>query len=314
MELDASPRQPHPVIVILVTLLAVFFGFQIVGPMVGFMLSLPFYPGTMMEMADAIINPTNNPDLKLPLFIMQGFGTLTGLVIVPLVLLKVFHQPFNTLFRGPLLAQPVLLTIAIVFVFMAVNSVFIEWNQKLDFPDFLSGFEQWAKDTEQKLEELTTFLTKFESVGELIIALVVIAVLPAIGEEFVFRGIIQRELYRGTGNIHVSIWVAAAIFSAIHLQFFGFLPRLFLGALFGYLYHWSGNLSLAIVAHFVNNGLMVLAMYFYQKGMLDVDIESTESAPLSAVLFSAVITIILLYLFKTFYDKRSAPSSGNVQL
>ena len=314
MELDASPRQPHPVIVILVTLLAVFFGFQIVGPMVGFMLSLPFYPGTMMEMADAIVNPTNNPDLKLPLFIMQGFGTLTGLVIVPLVLLKVFHQPFKTRFQGPLLAQPVLLTIAIVIVFMAVNSVFIEWNQKLELPDFLSGFEQWAKETEQKLEELTAFLTKFESIGELIIALVVIAVLPAIGEELVFRGIIQRELYRGSGNIHVSIWVAAAIFSAIHLQFFGFIPRLFLGALFGYLYHWSGNLSLAMVAHFVNNGLMVLAMYFYQKGTLDIDIESTESAPLSAVLFSAVITAILLYLFKTFYDKRSAPSSGNVQL
>lgn len=314
MELEASSRQPHPLIIILVTLLAVFFGFQIVGPIIGFILSIPFYPGNMMELAEAIVNPVNNPELKLPLFIMQGFGTLTGLIIVPLILLKIFHQPFENLFQGSLFPQPILLTIAIVFTFMAVNSVFIEWNQKLDLPDFLSGFEEWAKSTEEKLEQLTTFLTKFDSISELIIALVVIAILPAIGEELVFRGIIQRELYKGTGNIHVSIWVAATIFSAIHLQFFGFIPRLFLGALFGYLYYWSGNLSLAMLAHFVNNGLMVVAMYFYQKEMLDIDIESTESAPWSAVAFSAVITTILLYLFKTFYDKRSAPSSGNVQL
>jgi len=314
MELEASPRQPRPAIVILVTLLAVFLGFQILGPMIGFLVAIPFYPGTLMEMAEAITNPVNDPALKLPLFLMQGFGTLIGLVLAPIILLTTFRQSVRQLFPGPLFTQPVLLTVVIVFVFMAVNSIFIEWNQNIDLPDFLAGFEEWAKSTEKKLQELTTYLTQFNSISELVIALIVIAVLPAIGEELVFRGIIQRELYRGTGNIHVSIWVAAAIFSAIHLQFYGFVPRLLLGALFGYFYYWSGNLFFSILAHFVNNGMMVLAMYFYQKGLLDIDIESTESAPVSAVLFSAVITIVLLYLFKNFYDKRPTTSSENVQL
>ena len=76
-------------------------------------------------------------------------------------------------------------------------------------------------------------MTDFNSTRSAL-GLLVIALLPAIGEELVFRGILQRELWRGTLNIHVAIWVSAAIFSAIHMQFYGFVPRLLLGALFGY--------------------------------------------------------------------------------
>jgi membrane protease YdiL (CAAX protease family) len=138
----------------------------------------------------------------------------------------------------------------------------------------------------------------------MLLAVVVIAVLPAIGEELVFRGIIQRELFRGTNNIHVAIWISAAIFSAIHIQFYGFVPRMLLGALFGYLYYWSGNLWMPIIAHFINNGFTVVAMYLYQQGSVKMDIENAEAAPWSSVLFSAVITTALLYFFKKFYEKR----------
>jgi membrane protease YdiL (CAAX protease family) len=102
----------------------------------------------------------------------------------------------------------------------------------------------------------------------------------------------------------VSIWVAAILFSAIHFQFFGFVPRVLLGALFGYLYYWSGNLWLAILAHFVNNGFSVLAMYFYQQGKLGFDLESPESVPLNAVIISGVLTVALLYYFYKYFENR----------
>ncbi len=144
--------------------------------------------------------------------------------------------------------------------------------------------------------------------GELIIALFVIAVLPAIGEELVFRGLIQNELKRLTQNVHVAIWVSALLFSAFHLQFFGFVPRLLLGALFGYLYYWSGNLSMAVLAHFTNNAVAVFSLYYYQQGTLEYNAESTEAFPLSVILTSGVFTSLLLLYFRNFYKTHDSSS------
>ena len=118
-----------------------------------------------------------------------------------------------------------------------------------------------------------------------------IGVLPAIGEEVLFRGVLQRKLTEHWVNPHLAIWVAAALFSAIHVQFYGFLPRLLLGALFGYLYYWSGSLLIAIFAHFVNNGVMVLMLYLYQRKLVDYNIEDNESVPWTAALVSLVVTV-----------------------
>jgi uncharacterized protein len=135
--------------------------------------------------------------------------------------------------------------------------------------------------------------------------MIVIGVLPAIGEEIVFRGIIQNQLFRATHNKHVAIWIAAILFSAIHFQFFGFVPRMLLGALFGYLYYWSGNLWMSVIAHFANNGFSVLAMYFYQKGAIGFDVEDTESVPAHFVIFSALLTAGLLFYFYKYYQNRN---------
>jgi hypothetical protein len=201
--------------------------------------------------------------------------------------------------------MPAIVTAVVVIVFMVVNSVFIEWNSAVNFPDFARDFESWAREREDTAAELTRFLTQFDSSSQLYLALFIIAVLPAIGEEIVFRGLIQKELFRATSNIHVSIWFAAVLFSAIHMQFFGFVPRLLLGALFGYLYYWSGNLLLAIIAHFVNNAVSVVALYFYQQGTLGFDVESPDAAPTAMVLLSAALTAGLLYYFYKYYQDRN---------
>ena len=306
-ELQPRPER-HPVMSLIIVLILVGLGFVVVGPLLGFFIALPFYPGTMMEFVESINEPSAHPELKMPLYIMQGFATFVGLIVFPALYLAAqrrsiveFFQPRNTD------VLPVLLTAFIVIVFMAVNSVFIEWNAGLRFPEFARGFEEWARSREDAAAELTEFMTKMTSSFELVVAIIVIAILPAIGEELVFRGLIQNEIYRGTKNMHVAIWVAAILFSAIHLQFFGFVPRLLLGALFGYLYYWSGSLTLAIVAHFVNNGASVIAMYLYQQGAFEYDIESTEAVPASLVIISALLTGGLLYYFYKHFENRKPP-------
>ena len=303
-EIGARPER-HPVINLIVILLMVGLGFIIVGPIIGFFIALPFYDGSMIQLAEAIQDPLQNPDIKIPLYIIQGSATFMGLIVAPAIFLTRQQRSLADFFnmRGVALA-PVVATASLVIIFMAVNSVFIEWNAELDFPAYADEFEEWAREREDTAAELTTFLTNLSSPGELLLALLIIAVLPAVGEEIVFRGLIQNELYRGTYNIHVAIWIAAVLFSAIHMQFYGFLPRLLLGALFGYLYYWSGNLTLAIIAHFVNNAVSVIALYFYQRGDLSFDVESQESAPMGVVIPSALVTAGLLYFFYKFYNDR----------
>lgn len=290
--------------VILILLIAGL-GFVVVGPLIGFFLSLPFYPGSMQQMIEGLQDPLHDPGLKIPFYIMQGMATFVGLVVAPAIFLRADHSSLSNLFRSNKFdALPVLITFFTVIVFMAVNSVFIEWNAKFTFPEFAKGFEHWAREREDTATELTEFLTQFNSPVELAVAIVVIAILPAIGEELVFRGLIQNELHKATRNPHYAVWISAVLFSAIHLQFFGFIPRLLLGALFGYLYYWSGNLIMAIVAHFVNNGISVVAMYFYQKGAFQYDLESMESAPANVVVISTIVTAGLLYYFYKYFEHR----------
>ncbi|MEJ7662013.1 MAG: CPBP family intramembrane glutamic endopeptidase [Hymenobacter sp.] len=117
----------------------------------------------------------------------------------------------------------------------------------------LHGFELWARDNEDRAAGLTKFLTDFHSPGRLLVGLVVIAIVPAVAEELVFRGGVQRNLVAWFGSRHVGVWLAAAIFSAIHVQFFGFVPRFVLGLVLGYLYEWSGNILVSMAAHFTQN-------------------------------------------------------------
>lgn len=188
----------------------------------------------------------------------------------------------------------VLLTIA----FMPVNGLIIEVNQALKLPDSLAPLERWMRAKEDQVAELTKFLTTFRTVPQLLMAVLTIALLPAIGEEVLFRGILQRKFIVWAGNVHVGIWLAAALFSAIHLQFYGFVPRMLLGAMFGYLYVWSGTLWAPILAHFVNNGFQVLMLFLYQRRVTTIDVDSTDAVPLSVALVGAVLSVGALVLFK----------------
>lgn len=288
------------------TILFAISGFMIIGPLIGFMLALPFADGNLLEFVEKLAMPTGHPEIKMPYYIIQGAATLIGLAVIPALYAR-FIEGINlsNYFRKhvALIIFPV--TLFIVIFFMGFNSVFIEWNANLHLPESMKGFEEWAREKENLATEMTKMLTQFDTPFQFIVGLLVIAVFAGIGEEFVFRGLLQPALYRATKNIHVAIWVSAILFSALHMQFFGFLPRVLLGALFGYLFYWSGNLVVPMFAHFVNNAFSVVAMYAVQNKLTDMDVESTEAASWPVVLIFTVLVAALLYYFKKQFDTQN---------
>lgn len=278
-------------------------GFVIIGPIIGAVVGGFFYEGDIMDMAGQLANPVGNPEIKPVLMIVQGFATGIGLILIPWIYYGLLaNRKWNYLLpNADRILQGIILSFLIVAAFMVVNSLFIEWNSNASLPSFLKGMEEWMREKESLAEEVTKFLTTFHSVQEFLLAILVIAILPAIGEEFVFRGLLQTELAAAFRNHHVAIWVSAAIFSAIHIQFFGFVPRLLLGALFGYLFYWSGNLAFPIIAHFIQNGGQLFILYMVQKGVWEIDMDSTESFPWYMILIFGVATLILLNFFRKLF-------------
>ncbi|MBM3913444.1 MAG: CPBP family intramembrane metalloprotease [Sphingomonadales bacterium] len=123
--------------------------------------------------------------------------------------------------------------------------------------------------TEQSSQQLLTVLMKPDGVLFGLLGVVVLALLPAFGEELVFRGSLQPILQQQLRNPHAGVWVSALLFSAIHGQWLGFVPRCLLGALFGYLVLWSGSVWPAMMGHFCNNLLSFLAYKLNWWGLRD---------------------------------------------
>ena len=107
-----------------------------------------------------------------------------------------------------------------------------------------------------------------DGIGDLVVNLIIVALLAAVGEELLFRGSMQNIFLEWTKNKHAAVWITAVLFSALHAQFYGFLPRMLLGVVLGYLYIWSGSLWLSMLFHFLNNGLAVLFSYLIAKGTI----------------------------------------------
>lgn len=241
--------------------------------------------------------------MKIPVLIMQGISALCGLFLAPFFTYRAMTKKgIKSLSINRLDMGLLLFSLLIVVFFAIVDSAIIEWNKNITFPNFLNSFESWARKNENQLEEITKMFTTLDGLGEFAIAFLVIAVGAGVCEEFLFRGIIQTELFRGTKNIHFAIWLSAFLFSAIHVQFFGFFPRLLLGALFGYLYHWSGNLIVPMFAHLVNNGFSLFAIYLFQHKTVSLDLEN-QVAPWYLILFSLIILSCLLFFFKRKSDE-----------
>ncbi|MBB6237597.1 hypothetical protein HDC90_002219 [Pedobacter sp. AK013] len=229
--------------------------------------------------------------------ILSSIGTF----ILPPIALALTERKKVTEFY--LFRQPKFLLVVLVLAIMILSMPFMEWtviwNQKMVLPDFLHKIEQWMKEKEAIAMKITIQLITVRSNFDFIVNLLMIAVIPAIGEELMFRGGVQRSLNRAFENPHVAIWLSAIIFSAIHVQFYGFVPRMLLGAGFGYLYYYSGSIWYAMLAHFINNAYAVCAAFYMQKHHMPLDkADEPIGFPWYGYLISAIITIALFKIFK----------------
>ncbi len=287
----------NPWLMLLITLSLTMIGFQFVGMFLGLMAAWPLYPGGLETFINALANPVGNPAMRPILLIMQGVASFTGFIVVPWLLLRyVYNSQVQKIgLRKPSLLMA-LLAFAITLFFMGFNAPIIEWNKNLTLP--WPALEETLRGLEDTLARTSEFLTRFDSPLQLLAGLLVIAVIPGIGEELVFRGLVQNHVYRLAGNMHVAIWVGALLFSLFHLQFYGLVPRMLLGALFGYLYWFSGNLVYAMLAHFFNNAFTLIMLYLYHQGQVPVNIEETSVIPWSQVAVATVLTGVLIFVFK----------------
>ncbi len=292
-------------------LLLMLAGYTIVGlfvfQFIGLILILPFVDFDFEQVSALLTNPMANEQAKVPLLVIQGVTSLGAFVLVPYFFiiknLNLTGKELVTFPKAPY--TPILMTVMVTFGFMVVNSIVIEWNQNLKLPESLAWFEEMASSKEQLLKELTEYLTRFNSFSQFLIGFLVIAILPAIGEELLFRGLVQNLFNKIFKNAHLAIALSAFLFAAIHLQFYGLVPRFLLGVLFGYLYYFSGSLGLAMLGHFVNNGFTVTFYYLSQTGAIDISPnELEESPPMYIILIFFVVTSFFLYLFRNYFVKK----------
>lgn len=248
------------------------------------------------------------PNGRMAMLFVQGIGSGIGFWVAAWVISRFIDKAelHWDIQRERFKVQNLLLALVITLGAMFVNGLLVYWNAQLDLPESMAGLESWMKEMETQLMELTLFLTDFQSIPELLTGILVIGVFAGIGEEMFFRGIIQPKMKLYTNSAHWGIWLTAIIFSAIHVQFYGFVPRVFLGALFGYLYHYSGSLLYPIIAHIFNNSLTVLVIYLSNQGIVDFDLESTDTVSYPAAFTGLLVLMIGFFYFKKINQPENA--------
>ncbi len=166
-----------------------------------------------------------------------------------------------------------LITIISTIIIMPFTSLVASWNDAIPFPEWMKFIETGLREQQKILADMMEKLTIMDGIPKLIVVLFCLAVMPAICEEFFFRGFLQRFLQELTKRNHLAVWVTAAIFSAIHFEFFAFIPRLLLGAWLGYLLKYTRSIWVSVAAHFTNNAAFIILLYLEQRGILGKEAE-----------------------------------------
>lgn len=236
----------------------------------------------------------------LLIFVIPAIATAMVSTRLPARLLLVDNMPrLNML----------LLTLIVMLVSVPAMNMLVEWNDSVTLPQSLSAIANEMRAMEESAQKSVELLMGGTSVGSLIVSILIIGIMAGFSEELFFRGALQRLLSFSL-NIHVAIWLSAFIFSAFHLQFFGFFPRFLLGAFFGYLLYWSGSLWLPVAAHVFNNSLVAIVQWLRQRETLPVDVDKIGSQTYDSsemILFavSLILTIVGIILIARMSQKKN---------
>ena len=259
-------------------------------------------------------------------------GSVAGVMVLPLGLLGMitaqdifaFITPaivaMAFFYRKPLQAMcfdkaPGWLALIIVLAVYCISLPGMNWlvkiNEEMSLPTWMSGIEQMMRATEDRAAEVTKQLLDIHTVGRLLAVTFVVGFMAGLSEEMLFRGAMLRTMQDSHLNKHAVVWLVAFIFSAIHFQFYGFLPRLVLGAWLGYLLVWTRSLWVPIIAHTLNNSTVVVMSYLANKGIVTEDFGDNLGIPAEGAfpwlaIASIIITIAIAVWVHIHYTRKAS--------
>ena len=265
---------------------------------VAIVVAIPFFglENLMSAMSRAGLNAPENINFLKYFQVVQSIGFF---VAPPFVLGWLYYgnvAEYLKINRSTNGLTYLLATLSLLLVVPFINFIG-SVNSQMKLPEAFSGIENWMRNMEDNAALMVDKFMKVAGISGLMFNIFMIAILPALGEELMFRGVFQRIFTSMTKNYHCGIWITAFFFSAMHLQFYGFLPRMALGAMFGYLLVWTGTMWVPILAHFVNNTMGVLGYYLIDKGVISKDVEEwgTGNDQIPVLMFSTALVCFLLF-------------------
>ncbi|MBU1014755.1 MAG: CPBP family intramembrane metalloprotease [Bacteroidetes bacterium] len=273
----------------------------------GIAFALPFWGFDVLELTGS--SDYSNPSTISLLKYLQVVNQLGLFIFPPLLFAYWVSRKIATYLLLNIKPQLRVIVISIMIIFVSLP--FISWlaeiNQTISLPESLSGIENWMERMESKANDLILAFLNVKSLGGMMFNIFMIAIIPAVGEEFLFRGVILRLFKEWTKNVHIAVLISAFLFSALHMQFYGFIPRLLLGVILGYLFVWSGSLWIPMLIHFINNAFAII--YIYATGSMDLlnsDIDSIGASDNSFIIATSAVFMIfmMLILYKWYRDKQ----------
>lgn len=202
-----------------------------------------------------------------------------------------------------------LISLVIMIVSIPAMNFLVEWNESISLPTCMQGLETWMREAENNAKGSVEILLGGSSVGSLVMSLLIVGILAGFSEELYFRAALQRLLASERLAPWVAIWITAFIFSAFHVQFYGFIPRLLLGAFFGYLLYKSGSIWLPVTIHTFNNSIVVISSW-YDKIDPGSDLAGINEFGADSTIIVSVSAVITIVLCVVFFRRRS---SGRVE-
>lgn len=279
----------------------------------GIIIAIPVFHQSAWQLFNASSDLGNDKNIAIIKY-LQFFYSVGLFVIPPFILAWLFNGNVAGYLKlkertG---VKNICIVILLIICCIPLINLIAELNSRMHLPAVFSNVELWMKESENQASKIIEAFLRVDSPVGLLVNLVIMGFVPAIGEELLFRGILQQLFTDAFKNIHAGILITSILFSAMHLQFFGFIPRLLLGMMFGYLLVWSNSLWLPVLAHFINNSIALIYDYFSKQARVNADLDhlgSTKETLIFSVL-SAVMVFNLLLLFYRYNKKRH--SLGNM--
>ncbi|MGB4959095.1 MAG: CPBP family intramembrane glutamic endopeptidase [Saprospiraceae bacterium] len=255
-------------------------------------LALASAQGITISSEEDLFQLLDDPSEKGLIKTVISINHIVTFICGPLIFLMIYYRNKITTYLQLRHFNPTYLILFPIALFslyplMGYLTFFIE---QLDLPDFFNKMDKDAMETLSKL-------LKMDDGVDLFINLMIIGILPGIGEELLFRGIIQKELATKTQKPHIAIWITAIVFSAFHFQLTGFLAKMMIGLVLGYAYHFSKSLILPMILHTLNNSMATISLYLVGS-MPEMNPTSHDNVPLNIVVISSMIFVFTMIMIQ----------------